>query len=136
MVLDDALPFPPVDNISTFDAGAEDATTGKKSRISKSRCTFDIWFSLDYTTRPYVDTYFYTPDTEASLSRRDYYTTIVHDKGIMYNTSNPAEISAYYLQQYPSTARKTYILRPANGPETVLFLTLIYISLARSALST
>lgn len=119
VVLDDTLPFPPVDNISTFDAGAEDATTGKKSRISKSRCTFDIWFSLDYTTRPYVDTYFYTPDTEASLSRRDYYTTIVHDKGIMYNTSNPAEISAHYLQQYPSTARKTYILRPANGPETV-----------------
>ncbi|EFO62451.1 Hypothetical protein GLP15_2349 [Giardia lamblia P15] len=118
-VLDDTLSFPPVDNISTFDTGAEDATTGKKSHISKSKCTFDIWFSLDYTTRPYIDTYFYTPDTEVSLSRRDYYTTIANDRGIMYNTSDPAEISAYYLQKYPSTPRKTYILRPANGPETV-----------------
>lgn len=118
-VIDDTRSFPPSDNISTFDADAEGATTGKRPQISKSKCTFDIWFSLDYTTRQYVDTYFYTPDTEASLSHRDYYTTIANDRGIMYNTSDPAEISTYYLQMYPSAPRKTYILRPANGPETV-----------------
>lgn len=112
-------PFPPLTNISSFEQDAEENTTGKRPSIAKSECTFDIWFNLDYTTRPYISTYFYTPDTELVLKYRDYYTTITDDQGNVYNTSDPIEISDYYLREHPSTPRKLYILRPANGPEQV-----------------